>query len=441
MRLLPALLTLVAVAGILRAEVISFKELIPVALKNNLELAAFRHEVEAARFELKATRGMFYPRVKIEETFMRTDIPTYAFFSKLGQERVTQLDFDPRKLNDPNAINNFQTKLSVEVPLWLGGKLRAYRNISKINLSAKRKELLRKEEEVIKKLYEAYLNASLSKEALGVAQQSLKDAREHYRLARKLHKVGMALFSDVLRAKVYVSKAEEKLKEARNNYEVSKRAIELIINKKLGDFDVEPLKECRDVSIEEIKSLALSRRQDLKALEDYIKLYEEQRKAVISENLPQVFAFGSYELNSRDYPLGSQGKGYMIGAGVSLTFDTGLSTLNRARSVDRKREALKRKRELLRKAIIFSIDKAYAGYMNSLNSLSSAEARIKQSREALRVVKKRYESGLARIVDLLDVQTQLDLARFERARALYNCNRSYAEILLSAGILKEEVMR
>jgi outer membrane protein TolC len=45
------------------------------------------------------------------------------------------------------------------------------------------------------------------------------------------------------------------------------------------------------------------------------------------------------------------------------------------------------------------------------------------------------------MVDLLDIQTQLDLARFERAQALYRCNKSYIEILLSAGILKEEVMR
>ncbi len=439
MRWLP--LTIFLLIGVLRAEVLSFKDILPVALRNNLEIASFKENISAAEFELKAAKGMFFPKVKIEERFTRTDIPTYAFFSKLGQERVSQFDFDPKKLNDPSGINNFQTKLSIEVPLWLGGKLRAYKNISEINLSAKKRELKRKEEEVIKKLYKAYLNASLSKEALKVAKQSLKDAKEHYRLAQKLHGVGMALLSDVLRAKVYVSKAEQKVKEALNNYELSKKAVEFIANSSFGEFEVEELKDCKEVNIEDLKRAALSKREDLKALNDYLRIYHEQKRAVMSENLPQFFAFGSYELNSRDYPFGTQGKGYMVGAGVSLSFDTGLTTLNKARSVDKKKEALVKKRELMRKAIIFSIDEAFSQYTNALSALKSAEDRIKQSEEALRVVKKRYESGLARIVDLLDVQTQLDLARFEKAKALYDCNLSYVQILFAAGVLKEEVER
>ncbi len=443
MRGLVALIGLLVglLGGTLKAQTLSLKEIVPIALRNNLELQAIRQEIKAAELELKAAKGMFFPKIKLQESFTRTDLPTYAFFSKLGQERVSQYDFDPRKLNDPPGINNFQTKLSIELPIWIGGKLRAYRNMSRINLSAKRKELERKEEEVISQLYEAYMNAVLSLQALKVARQSLKDAQEHYRLAQRLSNVGMALLSDVLRAKVYVSKAQEKVKEAENNYRLAKKAVELIANADLGEFDVQEFYKCPKADVEELKRRALLQREDLKALKEYIKLYEEQRKAVISEIMPQVYAFGSYELNSRDYPLGSQGKGYMVGAGVSLSFDTGLATLNRAKGVLKKREALIKKKELLEKAIMFSIDEAYAQYINAINALKSAESRISQSEEALRVIKKRYESGLARMVDLLDIQTQLDLARFEKAKALHGCTLSYVKMLLSAGVLKEEVER
>jgi len=45
------------------------------------------------------------------------------------------------------------------------------------------------------------------------------------------------------------------------------------------------------------------------------------------------------------------------------------------------------------------------------------------------------------MVDLLDAQTQLDMARFEYAKALRDCNVAYAKTLFAAGLLKEEVLK
>ena len=45
------------------------------------------------------------------------------------------------------------------------------------------------------------------------------------------------------------------------------------------------------------------------------------------------------------------------------------------------------------------------------------------------------------MVDLLDAQTQLDMARFDYIKALRDCHISYAKVLFSAGMLKEEVVK
>jgi outer membrane protein TolC len=47
--------------------------------------------------------------------------------------------------------------------------------------------------------------------AVDVSKQALESAQEHQRLAEETYKVGMALLSDVFRAKVYVEKARERL--------------------------------------------------------------------------------------------------------------------------------------------------------------------------------------------------------------------------------------
>jgi outer membrane protein len=100
----------------------------------------------------------------------------------------------------------------------------------------------------------------------------------------------------------------------------------------LGDFDVANIKECPVVELKGLKETALQRREDLKAMYDRAKLFDEYYILELSNNLPQVYAGAFYSLNSKDFPFGADGKGYMLMLGISWSFDTGLSTLNKAKS-------------------------------------------------------------------------------------------------------------
>ncbi|SNZ12130.1 Outer membrane protein TolC [Hydrogenobacter hydrogenophilus] len=435
--LMKVLLLMLALIGGAFAKELTLESAISIALENNLEIRAFKSDIKAKELELKSVKGSYFPKIKLEEIFTRTDIPVYAFMSKLNQERFGIEDFQPSKLNNPPAINNFETKLSIEVPLWLGGKIQAMEKTAFHNLSAVKEDYERKKDEVVLKVYHAYMDAVLAKNSVEVSHQVLKDAQEHVRLAESMYKVGTALLSDVLRARVYLSKAEENLKASENNYRVSKKAIELITNTELGDFDVVSVETCPAVSVEKLKDMALERRQDIKALQERIKVLEGMYGVVLSDNLPQVYAFGSYSLYSKSAPFGSDGSGYMVGAGISWSFDTGLSTLRRAQSYLETKRALEERLKLLKASVFFEIDKAYADYQNALYSLRSAEERIKQSQEVVRTMELRYKTGLARIVDLLDAQTELDRARFEKLQALNNCQKAYANLLYSAGLIRE----
>lgn len=432
---------LIFLCGIAFSAEIPLKVFIEDALKSNLELQAYKREVKSKEYEYKSAKALLFPNLKLEETFSRTDIPAYVLFTKLNQERISPNDFTPNSLNNPSAVNNFETKITLEVPLWLGGKLRAFKEMSKYKWIASRTEYGRKEEEVILKVYEAYANAVLAKNAINVAKLSLKDAKEHLRLAKKAYETGVALFADVLRAKVYLSKAEEKLTQARNNYEVAKRALELITNKNYGDFDVEDLKACPKVSKEELKRVALRNREDYKAIDYYLKVLKEAKRAALGDILPHVFAFANYSMYDKNTPFGNQGDGYTLGFGVKWQFNTGGSTFHKIKSVEEQRRALQSRKKLLAKAINFQIEEAYTRYENALKSLESAKRRMEEAKEVVRVIKKRYEVGMARMVDLLDAQTQLDMARFEYVKALRDCHIAYAKALYSAGILKEEVLR
>lgn len=433
MRIVVLLLTLLSLA---LAREVELKEVLELALKNSPLIKSAQKDLKAQELELKAAKGALFPRIKVEETFTRTDVPAYAFMSKLNQERITMQDFDPAKLNNPKAINNFETKFTLEVPIWLGGKVQSAQRMAEYEYRAVSLEAERREEEVIRQVYNAYMDAVLAKESIKVAKQAVEDAKEHLRLAEQMHTVGMALLSDVLRARVYLSKAEENLQKAMRGYDVAKRGLEVVVGVPLGEFEVHDIGQCPKVDIKVLRE-KVQNRKDIKALEERVKTLEEAFRFTLSDNLPQVFAFAQYFLNSKDYPLGADGKGYLAGIGVSWTFDTGLTNLRRAQANLERRASLQERLKLLKDSALFDLDRSYAEYENALDMLRSAEDRIRASQEVLRVMEVRYKNGLARMVDILDVQIELDKARLEKVQAMNACHKAYMDILYNAGSVEE----
>ena len=430
-------ITVLLLLGSAFAQELTLKKVIEDTLSGNLELKAEHHEVKSLDLEFRSARGNLFPNIKLEETFTRTNVPAYVLFTKLNQENIGLTDFAPSKLNDPDPINNYETKLSVEIPIWMGGKIRAYKDIIDLKKSAQQKKLLRKEEEVIFKAYEAFLGASLAKSAVGVAKKNLEDAKEHKRIAQKLNKVGMALLSDILRVEVYVKKAEEKLTSAQNNYRTALKALGLMANTNYDGYEVSDLNACPSLSLEDLKVKALKNREDLLAMEDYLKVFKKSQRAQIGDMLPQIAVFASYHMYDKDRPFGSQGNGYMVGVNLSMSFNTGLSSFYKARSFKEKERAMAKRINFMRNAVLFQVEKAYTQYQTSLSALNSAKARLESAEEMVRILKVRYKNGLARMVDLLSAQTQLENARFDYIQALYQCHLNYGKAIYEAGIIKE----
>ncbi|MFN3568063.1 MAG: TolC family protein [Caldimicrobium sp.] len=416
---------------------LSLKTFLELALKNNLELKAFQRELKSAQLEKEAIRGDYFPRLKFEENFLKSDIPAQVFTFKLNQGDISAKDMELKNLTNPKSRTNFETKITLELPIWLGGKIQAQEKAASFHLQAVQNLYSRKEEEVLSQVYEAYLWAILTKESIKVSMSSLEEAKEYLRLAKARYEVGTALLSDVYRAEVYLAQAKESLERAKNQYVIAKKNLELLVNSNLGEFDVIVLDLPPQIDINKIKAEALLKRADLKALEEEIKAKKLSSRAILAENLPQITAFASVSMNDKDVPFGSSGSGYLVGIGLNWAFDIGLTTYKKAQAEKEKALSLEERYRYLKDRIFYEIDKGYAEYQTALYKLKSAEERIKYAEEMVRILSLRYQNGLAKIIDLLDAQMQLDLARFERIQALRDLHQAYLEILLAGGRLKE----
>jgi outer membrane protein TolC len=136
-----------AETGSAAGERLTLDEAVRMALKNNHELQAQRNAHAAKGAEIGIARSSLLPRISLEERYLRTAGPAYSFMAKLNQQRIEFADFAPDTLNHPSAVNDFQTAVTFEQPLFVK-KADIGLEMSKMEASASEEALHRKKEEV-----------------------------------------------------------------------------------------------------------------------------------------------------------------------------------------------------------------------------------------------------------------------------------------------------
>ena len=195
MSLLPAMVE----TGMAAEARLTLAEAVKTALENNHELKALKNSHAAKQADIGIARSYLLPKISLEERYLRTVNPTYAFMTKLNQQRIELTDFAPDSLNHPDAVNDFQTSVSFEQPLFVR-KATVGLEMSKMEVEASEETLQRKKEEMAFKVVQNYLMVSTAGGYVKVAEKALEDTREHQRLAEVRYKAGLGLYSDVLRA-------------------------------------------------------------------------------------------------------------------------------------------------------------------------------------------------------------------------------------------------
>ncbi|MGD0281927.1 MAG: TolC family protein, partial [Dissulfurispiraceae bacterium] len=294
------------------APLLSLTDAVRNALENNYEIRAFNNALAVSNEDIGVARSFLLPRLNFEERFMSTTNPTYAFMAKLNQERFSQTDFAVNSLNNPSSINDFQTSLSFEQPLF-AKKAYVGLEMARLEHTAKDSEFMRKREEIAFKVTQAYFTVVKAKEQISMTEKTLEDTREHLRIAELRLKSGLGLFSDTLRASTAVIEAEQQLTSVRKNLAIAGRYISLLLGlqETVDIAGVYPEIPVRDM--EYYKNAALSRR-DIRSLE---ATHENAKKSIaLSEAAywPTAGVGGSYQLNDHRYPVGSEGSSWLLTA-------------------------------------------------------------------------------------------------------------------------------
>jgi outer membrane protein len=388
---------------------VKLDEALRIALEENHEVRAFKNTVLAQKENIGAARSFLLPRINFEERAARTNNPPSAFMMKLNQQRFTMDDFALNNLNNPKAVNDFQTVFSFEQPVFL---MRSYLNlnIAKLEYSAKNEDYMRKREEITLNIIRAYLRTHTSKGYVKAAETGLEDAREHMRIAEVRYKNGLGLYSDYLRAQTAMIEAEQKNVSTRKDFSVAKKWLGVLLGKSMP-IDVVDDNFSLTVREKDHYIDASNTRRDISAMKIRHETIQNNVKLAESSYLPYIGIGGSYQFNDHNRLLGSEGDSWHLMAFLRWELFDGIN-----RESERKKaqfhlaEANERLRGL-KEFVAFKVEEAYLAIEEAKKNAELSLAALKSAEEGHKLVKSRYENSLSPIVDLLDVQLNLNRAR------------------------------
>jgi outer membrane protein len=422
----------------LPAQSLSLSEAVAHALEHNPDLAVDAPGQEAARSEFKATRAGYLPRLDFEQSYLAGDNPVFVFGTLLTQRRFTANNFALPALNNPDSIDNLQTRATVQQNIWDFGRTRTRREQAKLGINMADDLHAEHQRQVILGVVESYYATSLANDALETARLALQSAASIEAQAKARVDSGLAVEADLLRSRVYLASAKQQEILAQGQLETSQAQLNRLMGNPLGDPIATTARlVVKSISLPSEESLTAEQKQRRPDYRNVLDELHQAELAVSSRSKERLPVIGGYTTWEMDNPSLHDYGGANWAAGVTLRWNlfAGGSDAAQLKAARQRLEQKKRQLAAMESAMALEVRKALIRYRAAEQQVLAAQAAEAQSEEGLRILRNRYDAGLATMTDLLSAETARSGARTNLAQAIYRQRLSFAQVEYAAGTL------
>ncbi len=377
---------------------ISLADVVAKVQESNASIKVSEQEAQMAKYDYRYSNSIFLPQIAVSHTGMATTNPLMAFGSKLNQEILTQADFNPALLNDPDQIENYATIVSVEQPLInLDGFYQ--RKAAKTTMEAKELQAMRTRDYLDFEAQKAYGQLQLAHRAVAVLQKAHEAANANLNMAQNSFDQGLLQKADLLEVKVRVTEVSDQLKTAKSNVKNASDYVAFLMNEQ-GDVVYEPSEELVPDNLGENVESSLENRADVKAMDLVSEAYKANMKADKMTFLPRLNAFASYEMYD-DQIFQADAKGYIIGASLSWDVFKGSQRFAKTGKSKTSYEKAKQEYEQYIAKSTMELQRTKRMVEDAESRLQTSKLAMEQSEESLRIRTNRFKEGLEKTTDLL----------------------------------------
>lgn len=432
------ILLVLAATQLAAQEKLTLSAAVARAIEANPDLAVDAPGQQAARYDYNAARAGYLPRLDFEQSYLAGNNPVFVFGTLLSQQKFGLENFAIPALNSPDPIDNLQTKVTAQQVLWDFGRTRERREQAKLGMEIADQSHEDHKRQMLLAVFDGYHAISLAQAALETARTALGSAQAIESQAKARVESGLAVEADLLRSRAYLSAARQQEIQAQGQLESARAQLNRLmgnpLNQGIGETSALSPKTFSLPSEE----LLVSRQRQLRP--DYQNLLKELRQAETAvrsrqkEYLPVVAGYATWEMDNPS--IGDYG-GNNWAAGVTLRWNLFAGGSDVAQT-DATRQRLEQKRRqviAVESSMALEIRNAIIRYRTAEQQVAAAQAAEAQSEEGLRILRNRYDAGLATMTDLLSAETARSSARTSLAEAVYRQRLSYAHIEYAAGIL------
>lgn len=426
-------------AAAVAQEPLTLRQAIQLALKQSPEAAAAKAEVDAATAGVSMARTQYLPQVNFTEDISRGNDPVYVFGTRLRQQRFTQADFSLESLNKPAPLGNFATRISGAWTLF--DSLQTQKSVHSAALMHKSAASSAQavDQKVVFEVVRTYQGILYAERQAEIARHELETAEALLNSVDDHVRAGLAVESDRLSAQVSVAARREGLIAAQGDLELAWEQMRAATGTPhLVSSTLQPIerKTFPRSDLEQELQIAARNRRDLAAVAAAQSAQAAMESAARRSFGPRVSAYGNWE-DDRQSPGGQGGDNWV--AGVQIGVDI-LPFGKRAQLAKEKanKALADANQSAYQQQVRLQVSRAHIQRQTAELSLNTAGTATDQAAESLRVVKNRYEAGLATITDLLRAEDAEREAQNAYWQAVYGNATAYAQLLFATGVLTPE---
>lgn len=374
--------------------------------------------------------ALLLPHVNLSSGFTRTDDPAVLFTQKLWQGNFTPADFAIEQLNQPPPASALSFTLTVDQPLWNGGRELTVPGLAaRYNRAATAMENANVASELLAAV-EAFTRAVRARAEERAAALGLEAAASMRESAVARFHMGQVPELDTLRATARFADARVRALGARRGLEV---AIEHLTKRVGSPVAAEDLVEASDFA--PVAERAETLRGELAAAREQAEASTTEARTTGLRMLPSFqsrFAVSEY----KPWEGGAYEQRWMVAVMAQMPIFDGAQRINEYRAATARAEEARARARALERDLATGLAAARAEDAVALDRRDAARAGRAAAEEAVRLASLRYKAGLLPITELLAADAEALVARVAEAEASSAVTLAHYRLLHAQGDLR-----
>jgi HAE1 family hydrophobic/amphiphilic exporter-1 len=413
------------------AVVLTFDQALERALTANQGLKVVQEKVRESQAYVAEAKTNYLPQVNFNYL--------YTPSQKFPLIRIPAGIFGP---SETTFQANFQREnilgFDITQPLYTGGRIRNTQAIQESGLDAARLEFDRSRQDLQYRVVEAFYNALLKQQGVGVTDEQIRLSETQLALAKARYDAGTVARLDVLQAEVQLANARARRIQMTAEVDAALQAVRTVLSLPQGQALtlVGSLEEGREIPGREALDLALPSRPDLRAFNARRDQAEFSSKLAEGQWKPSLAFRGTlqYQEDSFGSVLDNQNQNYAFGLAVQMPLMAAPGAAARKAAA----QAQKRQAEYGLNASTdqarLELETAWTTLQAAAEVVATQEKAIELARESVQIAQVSYENGVITSAELNDAQVRMLETEWNLLQAKYAKIVAAARAKVAAGV-------